>query len=67
MSRDEDDDDDDDDGNDDVATTTTATRIDDDRDVSSLTTHNDASNRVISASLKAHSLEVTVTYYSCTR
>lgn len=35
------------------------TRIDDDQDVPSLTTHNDESNRVISASLKAHSLGVT--------
>lgn len=40
--------------------------IDDDRDVPDLTTHNDESNRVISASLKAHSLEVTVAY-SCVR
>lgn len=31
------------------------TRIDDDQDVPSLTTHNDESNRIISASLKAHS------------
>lgn len=39
-------------------------RIDDDRDVLSLTTHDDESNRVISTSLKAHSLEVYIAY-SC--